>query len=141
MALGKEWRHWRNRDQKIPQSPVKAGVLELNLEQNRFSARFAPSTLANEDASVFNLALLGCGMTTRVRGGENRGKQLNHDFVVLDHRSFTAKEQAWHGDLPESELAGQAQRLAWVAWVSRPQNLAPVQALGAWADNTPQVLR
>lgn len=132
IAAGKEWRDWRHHKRALPRSRENAGVLTVELQEELFRADFMPADAAREDASVLNLALLGVGMQTQVRAGENRGKVLNHDFVVLDHRSYISAELRWQGELPTSPDADQARALAWVAWVSRPDNLASVQATGGW---------
>lgn len=132
MALGKEWRHWR-RSQEIPASTSDGGILEVLIEPDSFQASFLPAGNSAQTASVLNLALLGFGLQSTVATGENRGKQLQQDFVVLAQRTVHSRNMRWHGQLPTSKLSGQASRLAWAAWVSSANNLAPIQAAGAWA--------
>ena len=139
MASGKEWREWRYHNRELPLSAMESGVLTVELQAATFTAHFDPLATIGNEASILNLALLGVGMETRVRSGENRGKLLNHDFVVLDLRSFNSATLRWQGELPAAPLADQAHTLAWVAWVSRPGNLAAVQAAGGWARAEPTV--
>jgi hypothetical protein len=58
------------------------GVLRATLAGNSVSVRFRPR-MAQSARFVVNLAVLGSGLTTAVQAGENRGRQLRHDFVVL----------------------------------------------------------
>jgi hypothetical protein len=134
MAAGKEWRDWRYHNRALPELDTNAGVLTVELVAGKFSANFEPASPTPQKASVLNLALLGVGMQTRVRAGENRGKVLSHDFVVLDHRSYSAENLLWQGELPASTQAADASALAWVAWVSTPDNLAALQATGGWVS-------
>ena len=134
MAAGKEWRDWRYHNRALPKSRTNAGVLTVELQAENFTAKFEPDSKSAEDASILNLALLGVGMQTQVRAGENRGKILNHDFVVLDHRSYSSAKLHWQGENPASPQSDQARALAWVAWVSRVDNLAAVQAAGGWIN-------
>jgi hypothetical protein len=135
MAAGREWRDWRYADRALPDSQAEVGVLSVKLGPGTFTASFEPAPGFRGHAPVLNLALLGIGMQTRVRAGENRGRILKHDFVVLDHRSYDSEEQRWRGEMPSSPHAGQARALAWAAWVSSANNLAAVQATGAWANS------
>ena len=134
MAAGREWREWRYRDRVLPRAGKEAGVLTLELESQHFRASFEPAEKEDFDASVLNLALLGVGMQSRVRAGENRGKLLKHDFVVLEHHSYNSEQLRWQGRLPTSPQAEQARALAWVAWVTQPSQLVSVQAVGGWAS-------
>ena len=72
------------------------------------------------------------GLKSPVRAGENKGRELQHDFVVLGHNTFDSHIRAWSGKLPKAPMAEQAEKLALVAWVSRPDHLGPIQAVGGW---------
>ncbi len=131
LAVGQEWRSWRRNPSQLPVSERQVGVLELITRGDAFEARFSPST---DDAAEIRLhvAILGFGMKTRVRAGENAGKELSHDFVVLGHSIFSASERNWQGLLPEAPLADEAERFAVVAWVSAADRQGPIQAVGGW---------
>ncbi len=140
LALGKEWRNWRygwRYGETPPLSERRTGVLQLNVTAGEFEASFAPqnpSTLpaSTLPASTLTIALLGTGLSTAVRSGENRGKTLRHDFVVLASRSYHSSDLHWQGELPNSTAAHQPQQTAWAAWVSREGSLKPIQAVGGW---------
>ena len=75
------------------------------------------------------VALLGLGLETAVKAGENRGRTLKHDFVVLESMTFDRQlNQSWQGTLPTSTIA--APRYAVAAWVSDESSLQPIQAVG-----------
>ena len=130
-AAGREWRGWRNAALKVPATGQAAGVLELAVSGDAFTARFTPA--GDKGAPLqLHIALLGFGLETPVRSGENRGELLRHDFVVLGHNVYTAREMNWSGALPDAVLAGEARRLAIAAWVSPGDRQEPLQALGGW---------
>ncbi len=130
-AAGHEWRRWRNAALKVPATGQSAGVLDLAINGESFIAGFTP---VGESAQRLRLhiAVLGFGLQTPVRSGENRGELLRHDFVVLGHRSYSGEGMAWEGNLPGTILSDEAQRLAVAAWVSPVDRQEPLQALGGW---------
>ena len=71
-------------------------------------------------------------MKSPVKRGENRGRLLQHDFVVLGHAVYESSEDVWRGELPAAPLAGEAERFAIAAWVSPASKQMPLQAVGGW---------
>lgn len=141
---GKEWRGWYHNRDRIAQPSTMPGELKLEITEPRFSARFIPNSNLSKparSAMQLHVALLGFGLDSEVRAGENRGRQLQHDFVVLslqhyananDKQDGNTPPLVWQGSLPErSPLQDQAERLAWVAWISGPDQ-RPLQATGGW---------
>ena len=131
LATGEEWRSWRRNPSQLPASGRRVGVLELTTEGDAFEASFSPADEAVKPL-VLHVAILGFGMKTKVRAGENKGRELRHDFVVLGHSVFADGEQRWRGKLPQAPLADEAERLAVVAWISAADRLGPIQAAGGW---------
>jgi hypothetical protein len=41
---------------------------------------------------IANVAYLGADITVEIKGGENKGKTLNHNFVVLKHLQADTKK-------------------------------------------------
>ena len=148
---GKEWRSWfRNRDQnQITPSNATPGILKIDISEPHFSAQFTPdakSPTQHRSATQLHVALLGFGLNSAITAGENRGEKLQHDFVVLALKHYSTNDKndqrdkplAWQGALPaRSPLQHQAQRLAWVAWISGPDQ-QPVQATGGWRQGAEQ---
>src|SRR5216684_4742881 len=80
---GKEWRDWSGRKDGPKSGGAKAGVLKVSSSgTNRWQVSFAP---ANSDGASYEVhaALLAGGSSSGVKAGENRGRLLSHDFVVL----------------------------------------------------------
>jgi hypothetical protein len=121
---GTPWRNWRwGRLPKGSDKPV--GRLHLVVDGQHLKGRF------EGDGSVeLHVAVLGMGLVSEIRAGENRGRTAHHEFVVLAHRRYEGKAGRWQGDLPKPVL--QARRYAVVAWVSRRGDPSPLQAVGGY---------
>jgi len=132
---GKEWRGWFNRDGLPRASNQPAGTLTASSDEGKqWLLRFEPAA-RNSSAFDFHTALLGSDLTSDVKAGENRGRKLQHHFVVL---TFVRASSKGNGDsfqaetslIPPSRLP--TKRLAVAVWVTRHNNLQPLQAVGGW---------
>jgi hypothetical protein len=94
--------------------------------------RFSPTM--NEGAYAGNIALLGADLASEIRAGENRGRQLVHDFVVLDTREFrlVAADGSHIGRVRRDDLHSDFETMALAAWVTIEGNITPIQATGGW---------
>jgi len=132
---GKEWRGWFNRDELPRAANQLAGKLTASSNGGkRWLLRFEPA-MRSSTAFDFHIALLGFDLNSDVKAGENRGRKLQHDFVVLTLTTATSKKD---GDTFEAELSLippsrlPAKRLAVAAWVTWQNDLQPLQAVGGW---------
>ncbi|MEM7504826.1 MAG: DUF1223 domain-containing protein, partial [Pseudomonadota bacterium] len=77
-------------------------------------------------------AVLGMDLKTTVTAGENDGRTLAHDFVVLGVRTapLTKSGQRYAAELPLPVPSVSAPKRAVVAWVSAADSQAPLQAVG-----------
>jgi hypothetical protein len=118
---------WQNTG--IPSAANEAvGILKISLEKgNQLLAEFH---LIKSDASKFDLhvARLGFDLKTNVTGGENSGRKLQHDFVVLS----LASEKMSDGKAQLSLGEADARTKAIAAWVTFADQIEPVQATGGW---------
>jgi hypothetical protein len=132
---GKEWRGWFNRAQLPRASNQPAGTLTASSDDGkRWLLHFEPAT-QNPSTFDFHAALLGFNLTSNVKAGENRGRKLQHDFVVLTFATVMSRRnsdsfQAELSLTPRSHLS--TERLAVAAWVTRHDDLQPLQAVGGW---------
>ena len=135
LVNGREWRGWYSG--APPHSSTRSGSLTLSLEGDRVSARFAPATGGVPARSLrLHLVLLAFGLESEVAAGENRGRRLAHEFVVVGMNSADSAEPRWHLALPEVHETG-ARRYALVAWVSETRHQRPLQAVGGWLSGLP----
>jgi hypothetical protein len=127
---GREWRPAAG----SAAAQAAAGILAIEVaDEGVIRAEFRPASGAGP--FELHVALLGCGLTSKVTAGENQGRMLGHDFVVL---GLSAAPFAGSGAplqaaarLPGASVPG-AGRLALAAWVTRAGELAPLQAAGGW---------
>ncbi len=133
---GKEWRGWFDRDALPGPSSKSVGVLTARSEDGKqWTLRFQPAGNSASPAYEFHVALLGFDLNSDVKAGENRGRKLQHDFVVLamakdvsrrDSETFQAVLSV------NSKLRALPKRLAVAAWVTPTKSLQPLQAVGGW---------
>jgi hypothetical protein len=128
---GKEWRSWFGGN-AMPTTSAKVGVLRVLLgDDGKLSATFAPETTQLRNLAL-NVALLGNDLESDVKGGENSGRKLRHDFVVLDLiKTEMARETSrWIGSVTLPMPSGADKPSALAAWIT--ENATPIQATGGW---------
>jgi hypothetical protein len=124
---GAEWR--QGSGSLPPAAGEKAGVLSVDYaEGGTCRVKFA----AAGDYEIY-AALLGGGIVSRVRAGENEGRTLQHDFVVLAMKTASLTGGTAELNLPKSAGDGVA-RYALAVWVVRRGELVPLQATGGWLE-------
>ena len=131
---GDEWRSWRSGGQPESQKNIEVGKIAITVDDNGvFNASFASEQLDSKKLTL-NVAILGVDLSSEVTSGENHGKTLEHNFVVLGISSYASGDQAvWSGELPAPSV--EAPRYAVAAWVTQGQSLKPIQATGGYLAN------
>ena len=130
---GKEWRAWFGGN-GIPTTSTKVGVLRVSLgDGGKVSATFIPDTMQARPL-VLNVALLGNDLESDVKRGENSGRKLRHDFVVLQlaKTQMTKQGNFWMGTVLLSSTAGTDKATALATWVQSSETAQPIQATGGW---------
>lgn len=113
-------RHWApNTD--------KPGRLSVTFEKDVVSASFN-----SEQTLQLHVAWLGVGIENHVKRGENRGKTLEHDFVVLEHQKSQGAGQ-WQVSLQPPVDVGQT-RSALAVWLTPLGSEQIIQAAAAYYD-------
>jgi len=134
---GKAWLGWRG-GAAVPHSAGRTGTLTLHIDGQHIGARFETADQGISEP-VLHVALLGMGLESHVKSGENRGRRLHHDFVVLGFSSARLLREADDftavARLPVPSES--AERYALAAWVSANGNVAPVQAAGGYLSSVP----
>lgn len=123
----REWRGWFKGQRHVDNATSKPGRLTAVFNAGQLRIHFA----AEEDYTA-HVAVLGMGLKTDVKAGENRGRQLTHDFVVLN----TWQQQGrgdWQLTLNDLPQQGQ-QKSALAVWLTKPDSLAVVQAVGGYLN-------
>ncbi len=125
-------REWRNSGLPAA-SNDKAGVLTVSVtDGNRVAAKFTPA--ADEKRKLeLHVARLGFDLRIDVGAGENRGRKLQHDFVVLSLAKESLVSFEANLPLPPSRSPQvKAGREAIAAWVTEEGGMEPIQAVGGW---------
>ena len=126
---GREWR-----DREIPSASAETrGILKVAItDSDRVKTTFQPAGTAEHKFEV-HVAKLGFGLSTNVKAGENSGRKLLHDFVVLslNDSPISSGETEVHLDAKVPAQAANA-RLAIAAWITETGRSEPVQAVGGW---------
>ncbi len=132
---GREWRDWHGNDPAISQGQHQGGVLGMTSSDHKhWQIKFQPTgtVSARYEATI---ALLGAGISSDVKAGENRGRKLGHDFVALKLKqvALSPKDGALIAEIELSdEMKQRAEKLAIAVWVSKAGTLEPLQAIGGW---------
>ena len=127
---GEEWLAWRRAD--LPSLAAEtAGDLEMQISGNTAVVQFESANAYAGDLTV-HVAILGMGLSTEVRRGENKGRTLRHDFVSLgiakSELERSGSVYSAHIGLPDTRI--RAANHAAVAWISRPGSTIALQSVG-----------
>lgn len=128
---GREWQNWASE----PSFPTKenAGLLKASLNGDTVAVSFQPG--AKFSGGSARVAWLGFNLISSVRAGENAGRSLRHDFVVLRQAAGPLVRDAngfWKTELTSSSSHGEAGGIA--CWIE--SDGVPVQATGGWLPGT-----
>jgi hypothetical protein len=141
---GAEWRSRDGADALAEKNPRAAGALALAWEPDgTCRITFTPAPPTAKDTLAVSVALLGGGIVSQVKAGENSGRELHHEFVAL--RLATAPltrgdDGIYSATLrvpptpPSDRKLPVFSRRAVAGWVSEPGKPAPLQATGGWIE-------
>jgi len=119
---GREWM-----ERSVPKlSSEKPGALKLSIVTGKVVAEFVPADGATKDVDL-HLATLGFDLMTKVTAGENSGRSLGQDFVVL---SLTSQKMS--GGKSDFAFNPDSRAGAVAAWITSPNQIEPIQAVGGW---------
>ena len=122
-----------SRAQLPARSTEIAGTLQLRVNGDNAHVAFKPVKGDRRSYQVY-VAPLGFALASDVRAGENRGRKLAHDFVVLSLSQATLP-----ADKTEIELSIQQPSTekfdAIAAWITSAGDPTPLQAVGGWIDH------
>ena len=134
---GREWTNWRY-SQSIPaQKSDSPGTLRVHRKgPDAYDIVFDPSGSYRWVSSwKVHVALLGFGITSNVRAGENSGRKLSHDFIVLAYEEKVMDLDQGKGVILLKISASpslDAQPEAIAVWVSNENESEPIQAAGGY---------
>jgi hypothetical protein len=122
---------WRNA--ALPPAATETpGVLKITIRGERVTAVFEPARNTARHYEI-HLARLGFGLGAAVTAGENSGRKLVHDFVVLGLTNEGMKSGVKELKLPpDSSKQAANSRSAIAAWVTAAGQMESIQAVGGW---------
>jgi hypothetical protein len=130
---GREWR-----SANVPSANEGSpGVLKIvKSGDDTLAVNFERSNGTSGEFEVY-LARLGFGINVNVRAGENNGRSLRHDFVVLSlaHDKIGSGRKELHL-APAPQSLSRPERTALAAWVTYAGDITPRQATGGWLPDT-----
>ena len=129
---GREWQ-WSGTDTLARESNETPGTLTVSQKSGggNFVVTFN-STKPMPGQAIAHIALLGFGVTSDVARGENAGRKLTHDFVVLAHHQSPLQGSSPRAEFKPDESTGGPHSRALAAWVSVGSDPTPIQATGGW---------
>ncbi len=116
---GQEWRGFFQRKNLPTQSPIEGGKLSLKRDDSRFTLHYD-----KQGQYTAHLVLLAMDEHTQVQAGENRGRDLEHDFVVLNKYQLNA-DTHWQFDNVSVPLNADAVAV----WLTQGTDSQPVQTV------------
>ncbi|MGB8166290.1 MAG: DUF1223 domain-containing protein, partial [Chthoniobacteraceae bacterium] len=133
---GREWRDWNGRAPQPAAGAAKVGKLRVTLPDGAHAdVTFTPIGNPPKPLQV-ELALLGGDLESDVKRGENSGRKLRHDFVVLHLATavLTSSDGRYTASLPLPEKTTDTP-IALAAWVNGGDARPPIQVVGGWLKN------
>jgi hypothetical protein len=130
---GREWRDWYGNRALWHEPPTKAGNLRVTLaNETDVTAVFTREDSRTSPVQL-HVALLGSNLESNVKRGENSGRKLRHDFVVLQLAKvdMIASGDRWIASISIPKQNAEKPR-ALAAWVSEGDVDPPIQATGGW---------
>jgi hypothetical protein len=139
---GREWRPRGEAARELSGANEKSGG-ELAVtwrDDQTCTIRFVPAASGKPGRTRYdvNVALLGSGIESNVRAGENRGRKLQHEFVALRLERAELSPAPDGGFVATLQIPSRpdlpAPRHALAAWVTERSGLAVLQATGGWLE-------
>lgn len=133
---GKGWNGWFYKQSlqlgKINGKNTIKPPLHASIENGQVNIAF---DLLDTSQMIAHVAILGFGIETPIKYGENKGRNLKHDFVVIGYSKQKLQDKSGKSvaqlSLPETiDVATSARGIA--IWITSEQDIAAIQALGGW---------
>ena len=135
---GREWRQWAGSNNAAALANADksdgAGQLAVVVNDGKHVRVVYHPLDRSAAARTVSVALLGCDLNSKVKAGENNGRNLRHDFVAL-----ACQTKPLYADKSEGTASFElpappqdAKRLALAVWVEEPGHAGIQQATGGW---------
>jgi len=122
---GKEWRGFFQ-GRAIPNSTSSGGLLRANLNNQSINISYSPNQ--KRTTLIAHIAVLGFNLSSQVTSGENSGRLLQHQFVVLHKHQKAQSDYNWNFELPQLQTSHKHALAIWIS--ERDQH--PIQVTADW---------
>ncbi len=120
---GKEWRGFFSSASLPEYNPTPTSPLSIQLE-----ARHLIVDYPKNQPLQAHMVVLGFDLTTHIQAGENQGKELQHDFVVLEYQQRVSGNGKWGFRLHQ----GYPGNTAIAVWLTQPDGTQIIQTVAGW---------
>ncbi|VAW79145.1 hypothetical protein that often co-occurs with aconitase [hydrothermal vent metagenome] len=129
---GREWRGFFGSRKYPNNNPVAQGKLVVAIKSDSVNVLYNNALLKGKP-KILTVTLLGFDIAHKVRSGENRGRTLKHDFVVLKYLRLGATSgDSWNIPLTlNSKYLGHRVK-AIAVWTSTDKDPRPLQVAAGW---------
>ena len=120
---GREWR-----GPNVPRaSSERVGILRASYDGGNLSVTFPD---ASPDRLVAHAVILAMGVASKVTRGENRGRELRHDFVAVTPSQHALLRDGRAEIILPTRTEASASKFALAVWITRGDELSALQATG-----------
>jgi len=133
---GEGWNGWFWRRSVPKPEALSGGPLSVAIEDQSYTLDYQvgkhPLNLLNA-----HVAVLGFGVKTAVPKGENAGKTLAHDFVVVGYQRARLEQvqESWSKRIAKPDIVDvPMSRQALVAWITANDDPKPLQVASGWLN-------
>ena len=129
---GEPWQDWRLSTEALPLETNDVGTIELSFEDNTLNMTWNPVEPFAKAYEAY-VTVIGFGIESSVKAGENSGRTLTHDFVVLQYAQRRVKQRKglYYDRMPlDLELSKGIKERAIVVWITRNRDVYALQAVG-----------
>lgn len=136
MLNGKSWNGWfRKHNVPLDNTASKQQLtVSLDAKTAKFSLQLPENLKLDSNKLRAHIAILGFDQVTTIKAGENRNKNLPHDFVVMGYDIKRMKNNSGSAlaELTIPKSKHHSRRKAIVAWVSTGKDPSPIQIVADW---------
>jgi hypothetical protein len=125
----KEWRGYFDGKSIHIDSKQKSGILKAVIDDGNIKIKYSKW----RDNLVYHVAYLGFKIPTKVTRGENSGRTLISDFIVLEYKKIDADSKTKNIKLLFKKNT-KAKKYGLAIWVSNKKSLKIEQATGGWLN-------